>query len=586
MNEDGFDALSDQQLFTVIESARTVLEQRMKGNRVDEKTARELLDLVTGVQADLSRVNQSVEQLRGKLLALVGDDGGGSGDDPGPDGDPDAGPDESPEAEASTDEEPAPDIDGQADADLADDTDPHSDAQIHPDPPLASAVDLAFPGAEGFGARSQGGRGGQAIAVTNLDDDGPGSLREALTQTGPRIVVFETSGTISLQSPIRVSGADRSYLTIAGQSAPGQGIQIVGLGIVFSDGVHDVVVRNIRIRMGGVSTEDTSACAMGSQASGENDAVYNIIFDHCSFYWGYHETGLTWNHCHNITWQWCIFEGATHRFPGSAAPSSARALLVGADSPDGERSTNISIHHCLMANSARHSPGLFGDGPFHVINNVIYNWQDFATQMGNRGNGARINLIGNHYKRGPASNTRRYGVGIFGPEVQPDGLIYVRDNIGPYRTFNTLDDWDIVGNANAGVASGFLVQPAPKSLQKTTPWPDPPVPVTVMPVESVVEQVLESVGALPRDQVDERVVNDYHHGTGSIKHTESLAVTDLTPPPAVLADADREEPTEVIEITPDGELDYSDPSDRNELAPSGYTRIEEYLNELMAQRGA
>jgi len=544
MSDDNLDSLTDQQLFQVIEDAKTELEQRMTRKRTDSRSVQELLRMASDIETNLNRLRQDMSRLREKVAELE-DDGGGDpgGGDPGG-GDPGGGP------------QPA---------------------------------ELAFPGAEGFGALARGGRGGRVVQVTNLNDSGPGSFRDAVLQTGPRIVVFQVGGTITLNSTVVVSGANRSFLTIAGQSAPGKGVQFKGFGITFTSGVHDVVVRNIRVRMGGVSTNDFSSSTMSTYATSLSDKIYNVIFDHCSFYWGYDETGRTYNYCENITWQWCIFEGVNHKFPSDTKLHVSKSLLMGAGPPNGARMKNISVHHCFMVNSAQRNPNIVGDGPSHIINNVVYNWQDFGTQMENRGNGAQVNLIGNYYKRGPSTNTRRYAVGIHGPRSQPPGLVYVKDNIGPFRAFNTLDDWDIVGNGFTSGPNGYMTLPAPQNLQRGNPWPDSPVPVSIAPVEQVVDQVLETVGALPRDEVDERAVNDFRRNTGRIRNSTELRPSDWAQLPELKAgaDDDRDGMSNLFEqFYGKGALDRNDPSDRNELAPSGYTWIEEYLNLAMAQRGA
>src|SRR5512139_755534 len=159
-------------------------------------------------------------------------------------------------------------------------------------PTGASAIP-AFPGAEGFGAATPGGRGGEVIEVTNLNDSGPGSLREAMeVRTGPRTVVFRVGGTITLTGPIEVREPN-SYLTVAGQTAPGDGVQIKNYGINIRDGAHDVVLRYLRVRPGdttpGVGGKD------GVLVYGEGTRpVHNVVVDHCSIEWATDENVDVW----------------------------------------------------------------------------------------------------------------------------------------------------------------------------------------------------------------------------------------------------------------------------------------------------
>ncbi len=139
---------------------------------------------------------------------------------------------------------------------------------------VAVGEQLAFPGAEGFGAHSKGGRGGAIIKVLNLNDSGKGSLREAVETSGPRIVLFSVSGVIELKSPLIVS---EPYMTLAGQSAPGDGICIKGYGIVI-DNTHDIVIRYMRFRPGDVSGMEQDAITVFSSS--------NVMIDHCSASWG------------------------------------------------------------------------------------------------------------------------------------------------------------------------------------------------------------------------------------------------------------------------------------------------------------
>ena len=264
-------------------------------------------------------------------------------------------------------------------------------------PPFASAVP-AFPGAEGAGAASVGGRGGRVIEVTNLNDSGPGSFRDAVTQTGPRTVVFRVGGTITLQSAVFIR---EPYLTIAGQTAPGGGIQFRGHSISINDGAHDVIVRYIRSRRGWQAPGGTDD--KGFEVVSYSQPVYNVIVDHCSFGWQQDDNSM-WNKMRNVTYQWNIFAEGNN--PDAFSGWAGKGLLLGAPPGLGQELGTISLHHNYIASNFMRNPAVSGDGPAEVVNNVIYNWGAFGSEIQNRGAGTKVNFIGNYYKKGPDTNSR------------------------------------------------------------------------------------------------------------------------------------------------------------------------------------
>lgn len=247
---------------------------------------------------------------------------------------------------------------------------------------------LAFTGAEGYGRFARGGRGGKVVEVTNLNDDGPGSLREAVTKKiGPRTIVFTVSGIIPLKSRLVIS---EPYVTIAGQTAPGKGICIsrAPLGVV----ADDAIVRFIRVRLGGGSTYD---------GMGITGADHSIV-DHCSISWTIDE-GFSSRGAHNITLQRTLISEALN-VAGHANYEKGKSHGFAA-SIGGEVG---SFHHNLLAhNSGRNwslAGGVNGDGNYlgqmDIRNNVVYNWDNRTTDGGAR----EVNFVGNYYKPGAATH--------------------------------------------------------------------------------------------------------------------------------------------------------------------------------------
>lgn len=246
--------------------------------------------------------------------------------------------------------------------------------------PVESEV-LAFPSAEGYGKHTIGGRGGKVYEVTNLNDSGAGSLRAAVEANGPRIVVFRVSGTIKLKSKLSIRNP---YITIAGQTAPGDGIC---LRDNFVDiGANQVIIRHIRIRLGD-ETNVEGDCITGRYAE-------NIILDHVTSTWSVDEC-MSIYHCKNVTVQWClvgeslfqsVHNKGYHGFGG----------IWGSD--------YSSYHHNLIVNnSSRNIRFANGSGHTDYRNNVIYNW-GYNSCYGGFGtenetyNSAYFNVVSNNHK--------------------------------------------------------------------------------------------------------------------------------------------------------------------------------------------
>ena len=449
----------------------------------------------------------------------------------------------------------------------------------------------AFPGAEGFGAATIGGRGGRVIAVTTLADSGPGSLREALTATEPRIVVFRTGGTIRLLSRITLTGT-HSFLTVAGQTAPGDDIQIRGFDIAFI-GSHDIVLRYLRLRPDDDTPSFSSRAAIVFTGDSTSNKSYNIIVDHCSLYWGADETINLWNFVENVTFQWNMNEGLVHDTCPSGSSGcqfeNSKSYILGTSAGNRANMKNITPHHNFMANSVQRNPLLQSNGPHHIINNLIYNWGDFGTAILSTNptinDGTAVNLIGNVYVDGPMTNDARFSIGVDGDlgvptrPPNPPNYVYVSGNVGRSPLGAQATDWDLVGNGYD--KSNYWRTQLPVSFQRATAWPNSAIPVSVTPTAQVIETVLAQLGANKpvRDTLDLRLIEDYRLLRGFVKRASRPDLLDYptlqggTPPIDSDGDGMPDDWERRFGLNPndasDGKLDANG---------NGYTNIEESFN--------
>jgi hypothetical protein len=358
---------------------------------------------------------------------------------------------------------------------------------------------LVRPGLVGFGTTTAAGRGGTLLRVTNLNDTGAGSLRAAVTATGTRTVVFETSGTIALASKLTVT---QPGLTIAGQSAPSPGILIKNYG--FSIQTHDVLVQHLRVRVGRAAV------------SGNIDAMeilapngYNVVIDHCSLSWALDENGSTWFSgldvgTHDITWWRCILSE-----PLQSGGENGLGLLVG------DHAERTLILGCLFAHNQERNPYMKGDTTAAVVNNLVYNWGgNQATYLANPDNyngtqyyaACFLDVVGNVYKRGPSYGGSR-PIQMYA-SITTGTRAYVLDNrdSGVNAGLPPADPWTLVLNQS----------PDGAAIKATSPvsWPAGLVAVDSSTVQAA---VLGNAGAWrhARDAVDIRIVNDVNAGTGT-----------------------------------------------------------------------
>ncbi len=347
-------------------------------------------------------------------------------------------------------------------------------------PLLANAEDkvAAFPGAEGFGQFARGGRGGETVHVTTLDDSGAGSFRDAVS-TPNRVVVFDVGGIIRLKSNVAVS----SDITLDGEKAPGEGVTLYGRSVSFS-GQSNVIVRYVRFREG--IAGDKGKCSVN--LSGGSD----MIFDHCSIEWGRWDClGLTQG-SHDITFQNCIIgEGIDPQRFGSLSDTV----------------TNITYSHNLWINNQSRNPK--AKGRIQYVNNVVYNWGVCGLVGGHSAADHFLDAIGNYFIAGPNSNAHAVG------EFATTDHVFQKDNFADLNKDGKLDGHAVV-EADFGSGEG-----APTFVKELTVGPLANVTVELAAV--AITNVLEHAGcSLHRDAVDARLIEAVKSfgKVGEIIHTE------------------------------------------------------------------
>lgn len=366
---------------------------------------------------------------------------------------------------------------------------------------LPQASIPAFPGAEGGGAFSFGGRGGKVYVVTTLADSGPGSFREACEQGGARIIVFNVAGIIKLESPVMIRAP---YITIAGQTAPGDGICIAGESVWID--THDVVIRYMRFRRGA-----TDVLRRDDGLGG--NPVGNIIIDHVSASWGLDENMSIYRHVYdrggtkqeklpavNITIQNSIFSEALDTY------NHAFGSTIGG--------LNSTFMRNLWANNVARNPSIGMYGDFGFVNNVIFNWWNRSADGGD--NNSLFNFINNYYKPGPitpadkpiAHRILKPESGRAADKKNTYGRAYVNGNIVEGNDAVTKDNW------NGGVQIEDLPNAGEHTAAIRSDEPFPMATVTTLTAQQAYQYVLDNAGAaLPkRDPVDRRIVETVRTG--------------------------------------------------------------------------
>lgn len=458
----------------------------------------------------------------------------------------------------------------------------------------------AFPGAEGFGRYTTGGRGGNVYHVTNLLDNGTGSLRWALSQAGPRTIVFDVSGTIHLSSGLSIP----ANTTIAGQSAPGDGICVADYPVTVG---NNCIVRYMRFRLGNKNVLQNGADGWDGLSAMDS---HDIIIDHCSISWSIDECCSVLGNV-NTTVQWSMVDQSlvnaghskgAHGYGGNWGGSGA------------------SFHHNLVAHHGSRTPRL-GPRPttqlderMDMRNNVIYNYGGNGCYGGE---GMDVNIVNNYYKPGPAtpSGAKKYriaGIGVrtndyvktypdYAPALHKWGHYYVTGNVNPDHALMTRDNWNYgilqQIDTSASATDGTWNDQVKAEIKLAEPIRF--IVTTTHSAEDAYARVLDYVGAsLHRDSHDEQIVSDTRNGaataTGSGNSKGLINSQDDNKPagapstwsawPTLTsaeapADTDRDGIPDQWELA--NGLDPNNASDAKEYNAEGYTMLEVYLNSIV-----
>ena len=448
---------------------------------------------------------------------------------------------------------------------------------------MHAQIDIpAFPEAEGGGAFSKGGRGGRIMQVTNLNDAGPGSFREACEAEGPRIIIFRVCGIIELKKPVTI---ENPFLTIAGQTAPGGGITLSGLksiGDVLTIGTNDVIIRYLRMRKG----FNPDAIPQSGDCGSISKNGHNIIFDHCSFSWTQDENIGIWGSQNvdkpprNITYSWNIVSEPLKKHPTN--------ILTGSSSNElSNVMVNIDFHHNILANSSHRNP-LIKHRTCRFVNNIVYNWSFYATQIGG---GGQVDIISNIYKPGPISPVKIQEVQVY---IKPNNTtasgapsVYITGNNGPSVNDANADNWSMVFEIPG--ENGKVIGPLSSEFKRNSPLPDEKVTITAYPVDQLENIMIHSVGASQRlneygkwvynrDGVDARIIMEYLTNKGIVPNNET-EVGGFAPISTGLpyVDSDHDGMPDAWELMhgfdPNDSKDYNYDTDND-----GYTNLEEFLN--------
>ncbi len=428
---------------------------------------------------------------------------------------------------------------------------------------LVQAQQIAFPGAMGHGSYAQGGRGGVVYRVTNLNDSGKGSLREAVEAQGARTVVFDVSGTIALKSMLTISNP---YITIAGQTAPNGGICIKDFPLHIAE-THDVVLRCLRIRPG------IASGLIGSEIDGiEVRNSKNVMIDHCSISWTVDEVLNTWHGTENVTVQYTLIAQPLNHSVHEKGAHGFGASLGG---------KNCSYLYNFFSSAVARNPSIGGNHIESTINsdfsnNVIFN---YAYRTGD-GKPRSINVIGNYYKPGPATK-----------DVVANRIVKV-DNAKGYHfastwyiADNVIEGNKLVNKDNVKYGVEYDEGSTPEMNILATPCTAPNT--KYVSAQKAYKIVLKEVGAIKpqRDSFDTRILAQAEgkqpiEGNGIVDTVEQAGGwPDLSGANKAAKDTDGDGMPDAWELK--NKLNPNNSADGILLLKTGYTNLEVYLNSLM-----
>jgi len=399
-----------------------------------------------------------------------------------------------------------------------------------------SAQQIAFPGADGFGKLAVGGRNGSVYHVTTLNDSGPGTFRDAVSQPH-RTVVFDVNGVIRIKDRISVA----SFITIAGQTAPGEGITIYGNAVGFT-GSNDVIVRYVRFR-GSVQMSKGTCTVIADNAT-------DIIFDHCSIVWG------RWDDLHikdskNITLQYCLIgEGIN--------PQMFGALL--------ENPMNLTIHHCLWVDNQSRNPK--AKAGIEIVNNVIYNWGSNGLVGGHSAALHHQDIIGNYFIAGP--NSSEAFIGMF---TETDHVFH-RGNLVDLNKNGVLDGREVTTEDFIRVKATLESKSQNNSMSL----------LSIQSAADAYQTVMKEAGAsLQRDAIDNRLIS-YVASLGKtgkvIKDEAEVGGQQNYKKIKAFKDSDNDGISDIWEKA--HRLNPSNSKDAQVIDANGYSNLEIYLNGLVS----
>ncbi|HEY4289623.1 MAG TPA: T9SS type A sorting domain-containing protein [Puia sp.] len=472
------------------------------------------------------------------------------------------------------------------------------------------APQLAFPRAEGGGRFAKGGRGGSIYYVTTLADSGPGSLRDAVSK-GNRTILFKVSGTIHLAKELSIGN---DYLTIAGQTAPGDGICVANYNVIIR--ASHIILRYLRFRLGDVDSVVTDALDAGIPVPGPA-SVRDVIIDHCSMSWSVDETGSFYA-VGDFTLQWCILsESFFHSFHPNDTTSTDTVNHGYGGIWGGQ---NASFHHNLLASHTSRNPRFSGSANTQrpdleyvdYRNNVVYNWGYINSAYA--GNGGHQNMVNNYYKPGPATpggstssrtNKRNrilqynsFVVSAVNGDTIWGGQFYIDGNHTEGYPDVTADNWTNGVQPDSYPGADSMIALA----RQTSPFPY--APVVTQTAEAAYVSVTDSAGAiLPRrDTIDRRIIRETKTGTATFEGAgySSISNAGITHPSGIIDSQHDVEGWPVLTGTTypndtdnDGLPDWWEAKTTgtdadttsiiaNDYGTDGYTMLEKYLDAIQS----